>query len=116
MRLLFVCSANALRSPTAEAVFSRYEGIEALSAGTNHDAETPISSDLIEWADLVFAMESTHSKTLQKRFGASLSKKRIVVLGIPDKFKFMDQDLIRILKAKVEPYLPAAVRKYPRSR
>jgi predicted protein tyrosine phosphatase len=108
MKLLFICSANALRSPTAEAIFSRCKDIEASSAGTNHDAETPISSDLIEWADLVFVMENTHSRTLQKRFGASLNAKRVVVLGIPDKFKFMDQDLIRILKAKVEPYLPIA--------
>jgi predicted protein tyrosine phosphatase len=110
VKLLFICSANALRSPTAEAIFSRYKDIEASSAGTNHDAETPISSDLIEWADLVFAMETTHSKTLKKRFGALLSKKRVVVLGIPDRFEFMDHDLIRILKAKVEPYLPIAAR------
>lgn len=33
MRLLFVCSQNRLRSPTAEVVFSAYPGVEAISAG-----------------------------------------------------------------------------------
>ncbi len=51
-RILFVCSENRLRSPTAEAVFSKYEGVEAIGAGTNADAETPVTGDLIEWADL----------------------------------------------------------------
>ena len=35
MRLLFVCSRNRLRSPTAAAVFSSYPGLEAMSAGTS---------------------------------------------------------------------------------
>ena len=55
-KLLFVCSENRLRSPTAEAVFSEYEGVEAVSAGTNDDAETPVSGDLIEWADVIFVI------------------------------------------------------------
>lgn len=62
MNLLFVCSENRLRSPTGEAVFSRYEGINALGCGTNQDAITPISGDLIEWADIIFVMEPTHRK------------------------------------------------------
>jgi len=55
-RLLFICSENRLRSPTAEAVFSEYDGVEAIGAGTNADAETPVSGDLIEWADIVLVM------------------------------------------------------------
>ena len=47
-RLLFVCSENILRSPTAEAVFSEYDGMEAIDCGTNSDAETPVSGDFIE--------------------------------------------------------------------
>ena len=101
MNVLFVCSRNRLRSPTAEAVFSTCEGIEALSAGTNPDAETPVSADLIEWADLVFAMESIHRRRLQQRFPALLKAKRVVVLDIPDKYKYMDPELVRILSEPV---------------
>ena len=32
-KLLFICSQNRLRSPTAEAVFCKYEGLEVDSAG-----------------------------------------------------------------------------------
>ena len=60
MNLLFVCSENRLRSTTGEEVFSEYEGIEAIGAGTNSDAETPVSGDLIEWADIIFVMEKSH--------------------------------------------------------
>ncbi len=45
MKLLFGCSRNRLRSPTAEAVFSAYPGVEATSAETSPDAETPVSAD-----------------------------------------------------------------------
>jgi predicted protein tyrosine phosphatase len=57
MNLLFVCSRNRRRSPTAEAIFSGMEGYEVLSAGTSPDSETIISADLVEWADLIFAMD-----------------------------------------------------------
>jgi len=42
--LLFLCSQNKLRSPTAEAVFADYPGVEVDSAGLNNDAEVPLSS------------------------------------------------------------------------
>ena len=104
-RLLFVCSQNRLRSPTAEVVFSQYEGIEAISAGTNNDAETPLSGDLIEWADVIFVMEKPHRDKLQRRFYSLLKEKRLIVLGIPDKYDFMDTGLIRLLEARVPRYV-----------
>lgn len=58
--VLFVCSQNKLRSPTAEQVFSRREDLEVASAGTNHDAETPLTVELVSWADLIFVMEKAH--------------------------------------------------------
>jgi predicted protein tyrosine phosphatase len=106
MNVLFVCSRNRLRSPTAEVVFSTYEGIEVLSAGTSADAENPISADLIEWADLIFPMESIHRKRLNEKFGSLLRTKRVIVLGIPDNYKYMDDELIEILRGKVHRHLP----------
>jgi predicted protein tyrosine phosphatase len=105
MRVLFVCSQNRLRSPTAEVVFSTVEGVEALSAGTDSDAITPVSADLIEWADLILAMERRHYSHLQVRFGEQLKSKKISVLRIRDEYEYMDPDLIRILREKVTPLL-----------
>jgi predicted protein tyrosine phosphatase len=105
MNLLFICSRNRLRSPTAEAIFSVYEGIEAMSAGTSPDADHSVSAELIDWADIVFAMERNHRRRLQERFAALLRTKQIVVLDIQDNYKFMDAELIRVLEEKVNPYL-----------
>jgi predicted protein tyrosine phosphatase len=76
-----VCSRNRLRSPTAEAIFSDFENVSALSAGTNPDAETPISADLIEWADIIFAMEDAHGQRVRQRFGKLLRESRSRYIG-----------------------------------
>lgn len=103
--LLFVCSENRLRSPTAEAVFSEYEGIEAIGAGTNSDAETPVSGDLIEWADVILVMENTHRNKISKKYKELLRDKKMAVLDIPDIYECMQPELIQLLKAKVPRYV-----------
>jgi len=108
-KILFVCSQNRLRSPTAEQVFSRWSGIEASSAGTNHDAENPVTAELLEWADIIFAMERTHRSKLQRKYRASLNGKRIICLEIPDDYDYMDPELVRLLEVKVPRYLPVGV-------
>jgi len=106
MRVLFVCSQNRLRSPTAEAVFAAYEGLETLSAGVDADAITPIDAELIEWAEIIFAMENSHRNKLRQRFGKLLDEKRLIVLRIRDDYDYMQPELVEILKVKVAPHLP----------
>jgi len=105
IRLLFVCSENRLRSPTAEAVFSEYENVEAIGAGTNKDAFTTISGDLIEWADVIFVMEQCHRTKIAKKFRRQLKDKKLAVLGIPDNYKYMQPELVSLLKKKVPRYV-----------
>ena len=104
-RLLFVCSENRLRSPTAETVFGEMQSVEAISAGTNSDAETPVSGDLIEWADTILCMETIYKSKVTKKFGALLKGKKIAALQIPDNYAYMDPELVKILKAKVPRYV-----------
>ena len=104
--VLFVCSQNRLRSPTAEQVFASSNGVSTASAGTNNDAEVPITSDLVQWADIIFVMEKSHRNKLQKRFKADLKDARLICLDIPDEFKFMDDGLVRPLRTKVTRFLP----------
>jgi len=106
LHLLFICSRNKLRSPTAEAVFAEYEGVEAASAGLNKDSENPVTPELIEWADILFVMENSHRKRLTSNFGKHLGDRRVVCLNIPDRFKFMDAELVRILESRVAKFLP----------
>ena len=107
-RILFICSQNRLRSPTAEQVFSSRPGLEVASAGLNNDAESPVTPELLEWADLVFVMEKAHRNKLSKKFRANLSGKRVICLDIPDEFEFMDPILVKLLNAKVPQFLPRA--------
>lgn len=104
-KLLFLCSKNKLRSPTAEAVFSEYESLEVESAGLNKDAEIPLSAEMIEWADIIFVMEKFHRNKLSKNFQSFLKGKRVVCLDIPDEYDYMDLALIKLLKDKVLPLL-----------
>ncbi len=105
MNLLFICSENRLRSPTAATVFAAYEGIQAISAGTNRDAETPVSGDLIEWADIIFVMERSHRKKVTAKFNALLKDKKLVCLSIPDNYEYMHAELVQLLKRRVEQHL-----------
>lgn len=109
MNVLFVCSANRLRSPTAEQVFSTWPGIETDSAGISSDADVQVSSDQIEWAEIIFVMEKTHRAKLTRRFRTHLKGKRVVCLDIPDNYAFMDPGLVLLLEQRVGRLLPQAV-------
>jgi len=103
--VLFICSQNRLRSPTAEQVFASWEGIETASAGTNNDAENPLTAELVAWAQLIVVMERVHRDKLSKKFREHLKEQRVVCLDIPDRYGFMDPALIELLEAKVAPHL-----------
>ncbi len=105
VRILFVCSECRLRSPTAADVFSQFDSVEAICAGTNKDCESPVTGDLIEWADTILVMEESHRKKIARRFGELLKDTPIKVLDIPDIFSYMDPMLIALLKARVPRYV-----------
>lgn len=104
MHLLFICSRNRLRSPTAQDIFSEL-GYEADSAGLAPDADCQLDGDQVDWADIVFVMERRHLSKLRQRFGENLSGKKVVCLDVPDRYEFMQPELVELLRKKVEPYL-----------
>ncbi len=106
-RVLFICSQNRLRSPTAEQVFSARKDLECSSAGLNHDAENPVTPELVEWADVIFVMEKAHRAKLKAQFKRHLKDVRVVCLDIADNYDFMEPSLVQLLKSKVGKYLPA---------
>ncbi len=105
MNLLFVCSENRLRSPTAEEVFSQFDGINAIGCGTNSDSETPLSGDLVEWADVILVMEKAHKVKVSKKYRELLQHKRVVCLDIPDNYQYMQAELVELLKRRVPKYV-----------
>ena len=102
--VLFICSRNRLRSPTAERVFAG-PGIEADSAGLAPDADYVVSAEQVEWADLIFVMEKQHQVKLKRRFAALLSGEKIVCLDVPDRFQFMQPESVTLLQRKLGRYV-----------
>jgi predicted protein tyrosine phosphatase len=105
MHVLFICTRNRLRSPTAEQVFADRDGIETRSAGLARDADTPVSPELLAWADVVFVMEKVHRTRLTQKFRPHLGGRRVICLDIPDDYDYMDPELVRLLNAKVPRFL-----------
>ncbi|WP_422380898.1 low molecular weight protein tyrosine phosphatase family protein [Marinicellulosiphila megalodicopiae] len=104
-KILFLCSQNKLRSPTAEAIFCDVDGWDVRSAGLNSGAQVYISSEDVEWAEYIFVMEQRHNKKLKQQFREHIKDQKIICLGIPDNYKFMDERLIEILNNKIPNYL-----------
>jgi predicted protein tyrosine phosphatase len=102
--LLFVCSVNRFRSPTAEIV-ARQLGLVADSVGTHELAVVQLSASHLKWADLVICMEieqAIKAKDIAARANLLIDTK---VWNIPDEFDFMDPALCTIVKRKLAPFI-----------
>ena len=105
MNVLFVCSKNKWRSPTAEIIYENHAGITVRSAGTEPTARIKLNLKTILWADIIFVMEKKHKERIMEKFGSEIEHQTILILDIPDDYKFMDPELIEDLKTKVNTYL-----------
>lgn len=109
LSVLFVCSMNQWRSPTAEQIYRDHPAVNSRSAGTNKGARRAVTPELLEWADLVLVMEQKHLKRLREQFPDSMQSKPAAVLDIPDLYRYMDPNLIRELQSSVDPILEQAL-------
>ena len=102
-KILFVCTGNMDRSPTAEDLLKGREDFEVMSAGTWMHARRRISESLLDWADKIFVMEEEHEAAIL-RLKPDVEKK-IIVLHLPNHYLRNDPELIRTLKAKLSKHL-----------
>lgn len=100
-QILFVCSKNRLRSPTAEAIYREDPRVAVRSAGTSPTAVHVVSVKDVEWAKLIVCMEQKHKAQLQRLF-PNVELPPIKVLEIPDEYDFMAPDLVELLKQEIE--------------
>ena len=105
MNILFICGRNQWRSPTAEAVWRKIPGLNVRSAGTSPKAKKSVSATDIQWADFIFVMEPKHQQRMKATFGKLLNYKQIVVLNIPDDYKFMDPELVEMFETEAAQFL-----------
>jgi len=104
-KILFVCSANVDRSPTAHRIYTDYPGIEAKSAGTSWYAHVRITKELVQWADVILCMENWQKHFVEREFSDLISNKKVDFLDIPDDYVYMNPALIELIKEKVDPWL-----------
>lgn len=102
-RVLFVCTANQQRSPTAERLYANDPRFAVRSAGTSALWGREVTREDLEWADLVVVMEERHQRVIERTFPDAASDTRIVVLGIPDVYQYMSIQLQREIRDRFEP-------------
>ena len=102
-KILFVCTANHDRSPTAEIMYQRYSGLEAKSTGI-FKPEKKVREGLA-WADVIVVMEDIHETYIREHFAQELEDKPVFVLGIEDRYRFMEDDLTDLIEERMEAVL-----------
>ena len=106
-KLLFLCSRNQWRSPTAEALCKNHPRYDARSAGTENGARIKVTACHLGWADVIFCMERKHADRLREKFPEELAGKPLITLRIPDDYPAThDPALIEHLRAALAPHLP----------
>ena len=96
-RVLCVCSAGLLRSPTAALVLSQEPfNYNTRAAGLDVDfALIPVDDVLVKWADEIVCMSVFHREELKK-----ITSKPVICLYIPDSYMYRDAELQQLIKDK----------------
>jgi predicted protein tyrosine phosphatase len=105
--ILFVCSKNQWRSPTAETLYRKQSGLSVRSAGTSSSARHQLNTDDVQWADVIFVMEDKHLSRMRAEHSHLLTNKSVHVLDIPDEYKYMAPELVELLQSSVDSILLA---------
>ena len=105
LKLLFICSQNRMRSPTAEHMLQGAPGYVAKSAGVDWISRTQVNKEMIAWADLIFVMERWHWLFLEEEFPKALKGKRIICLHVPDEYQYMDPELVQLLRTALAQHI-----------
>lgn len=74
----------------------------ARSAGTSSKARIKINQKLLDWADVIFVMETKHKDLIKQQF--VVTGKQLIVLDIEDNYKFGDPELVELLKIPLNDY------------
>lgn len=106
-RALFICSRNRLWQPDGRSGVRRVARHRHRLRGLAPDADVRLSAEQLDWADIVFVMERAHKARLSAQFGAHLKHRKIVCLDIPDRYAFMQPELVALLERKAGPFLRA---------
>lgn len=109
MNILFLCTANLNRSKSAEVLCIRmHDSNTYRSAGlsakyTEMNNTTLCTEELLFWADKVYVFEPMHLDRIQM-YTQNKYVNKIFNLDIEDKYQYMNEELMRLLKLKILEY------------
>lgn len=93
-KVLTVCSAGLLRSPTAANILHKEYGFNTRACGVAKDfALIPLSQALIEWADEIVFMCEENYTDMDEEETKAVDEKVVTVLNIPDDYNWGDKEL-----------------------
>lgn len=100
-KVLCVCSAGLLRSPTAAVVLSQEPyNFNTRAAGLVSDfALIPVDKVLLSWADEVVCMTPDQGDTLKTMVSEDQT---LICLDIPDQFPYRDPDLMKLIRERYD--------------
>lgn len=102
-RVLTVCSANMLRSPTIALVLSMDPyNFNTRSAGVAGFALIPVTDELLFWADEIVCADTEHATIINAKLMSLNLDKPIVNLRIPDNYEYRNPDLIEMIKRRYD--------------
>ena len=102
-RVLTVCSANMLRSPTMAHVLSAEPyNFNTRSAGTAGFALIPVTEDLLVWCDEVVCADTEHALYIRDKMMEWMLDKPVINLNIPDIYEYRNPELIELIKERYE--------------
>ena len=102
-RVLTVCSANMLRSPTMAHVLSAEPyNFNTRSAGIAGFALIPVTEELLLWADEVVCADTEHALYIRDKMIEYMLDKPIIDLKIPDIYEYRNPKLIELIKERYE--------------
>jgi predicted protein tyrosine phosphatase len=104
-RVLFICRLNRHRSATAERIFCKRTDLDVRSAGTEEDALVRVNKRMLDWADVIFAMDPLQMEALRRMFPANPALERVICLEIDDVYTFLEPRLVQILEQRVAEHL-----------
>lgn len=101
-KVLCVCSAGLLRSPTAALVLSQPPfDFNTRAAGVETSfALIPVDQVLLYWADEIVCMTREHEKALLVKLAELDIERPVVCLGIPDEFQYRDPELKKLIETR----------------
>ena len=86
-------------------MFKDHPRYEARSAGTEDGARIKVTAGHLGWADMIFCMERKHTDRLRERFPEETAGKILITLRIPDDYRFMDHELIELLRTELSGHI-----------